>query len=379
MDDRTARIGEHLAARPPAWAILAYGLVPPGPVERLEWEHKVGQAGAYRELYNYEHPTDPIGPEPSSATPEKRAMWHAAFRELKPADGVDLRGKDDGSLLHMRDTYATITAYAPRYVARQLRETRLGVREQSEIASTAKAEAWMAGIRGDTERQARQEQIARQAYTTAAWFRARESEYALADAVHREYMEKTAPERRLAVAADAEYRARHPEERLEPLRSAEPEAVTDAERAAYWPSGEPDAGRKPEADPEAGHWAKGLAEKLAARQAAKDAGQQELGHRAGASREDEEALLTEPSWARKDADHNARAWEKLAEREAVTVPSEDPEARDEGMAWPDLLDRERDPLLHPAEIDMHPSAGVLAAAGRRAERQAEAGAPEAGG
>jgi hypothetical protein len=62
MDDRTARIGEHLAARPPAWAILAFGLVPTGPVERLEWERKAGQAGAYRELYNYEHPTDPIGP-----------------------------------------------------------------------------------------------------------------------------------------------------------------------------------------------------------------------------------------------------------------------------------------------------------------------------
>jgi hypothetical protein len=179
-------------------------------------------------------------------------MWHAAFRELKPAEGVDLRGKDDGSLLHMRDTYATITAYAPRYVARQLRETRLGVREQAEIASTAKAEAWMAGIRGDAERQARQEEIARQAYAKAAWFRARESEYAVADAVHREYMERTAPKRRLAVAADAEYRARHPEERLEPLRSAEPDAVTDVERAAFWPGGEPDSGRKPEAHPDAG-------------------------------------------------------------------------------------------------------------------------------
>ena len=75
----------------------------------------------------------------------------------------------------------------------------------------------MAGIRGDTDRQARQEQIARQAYAKAAWFRDRESEYTVADAVHREYMEKTAPERRLAVAADAEYRTRHPEERLGPV------------------------------------------------------------------------------------------------------------------------------------------------------------------
>jgi hypothetical protein len=378
MDDRTARIGEHLAARPPAWAILAFGLIPIEPVERLEWEHKASQAGAYRELYNYEHPTDPIGPEPSSATPEKRAMWHAAFRELKPAEGADLRGKDDGSLLHMRDTYATITAYAPRYVARQLRETRLGVREQSEIASTAKAEAWMAGIRGDAERQARQEQIAQQAYAKAAWFRARESEYALADAVYREYMEKTAPERRLAVAADAECRTRHPEERLEPLRSAEPEAVTDSELAAFWPSEEPDAERKPVADSHARHWAEGLAEKLAARQAARDAGQREPEHRGTGGHEDE-VLPAKPSWARQDAERVAQAREKLAEREAVTVPAEDPEAQDEGLARPDLLDRERDPLLHPAEMDMRLSAGVLTAATRRAERQAEMGTPEAGG
>jgi conjugative relaxase-like TrwC/TraI family protein len=358
MDDRTIRIGEYLAERPPAWAILAFGLVPTEPAERLEWERKAAQVGAYRELYNYEHPTDPIGPEPSSATPEKRAVWHAAFRELKPAEGVDLRGKDDGSLLHMRDTYATITAYAPRYVARQLRECRLAVREQSEIASTAKAEAWMAGIRGDTERQARQEAIARQAYAKAAWFRDRESEYALADEVHREYMEKTAPERRLAVAADAEYRTRHPEERLELLRSTEPEAVTDAERATFWPGEEPNAGR--------------------AAGAAKEGSQREAEHQACVGREGE-ALPAEPTWVREDAERVARAREKLAERKAVPVPSEDPEAANEGMAWPDLLDRERDPLLRPAEIGLRPSAGVLAAAWRRVEHQTEADAPEAGG
>ena len=87
------------------------------------------------------------------------------------------------------------------------------------------------------------------------------------------------------------------------------------------------------------------------------------------------ALPAEPTWVREDAERSARAWEKLAERKAVPVPSKDPEAVDEGMAWPDLLDRERDPLLRPAEIDLRPSAGVLAAAWR----QAEADAPEAGG
>jgi hypothetical protein len=425
MDDRTERIGEHLAARPPAWAILAFGLVPADPVDRLEWERRAGRAGAYRELYGYEHPSDPIGPEPSAATPEKRALWHAAFRQLRPAEGADLRDKDDGTLLHMRDTYATLTGYAPRYVARQLREMRLGVREQSQIASTAKAEAWFAGVRGDTERQARQEAIAREAYAKAAWFRARESEYAVADAVHREYMEKTAPERRLAVAADAEYRNRHPGEKLEPLRSAEPEPVTGEEREAFWPgqdSAERDGGRErpgeerqEAAEP---HWAKDLAERLAARMAQqKPAAAGRDGQVGGQPQGDEhrqeataggpdaagQATAAEavvgagkaplgrpeprpqpdgaklPGWVNELAERGARAQEKLAERRAVQIPSEDPEAEGLGMAWPDLLDRERDPLLHPAELNMRPSAGVLAEAARQAGRQAEAGGPEAGG
>ena len=385
MDDRTERIGEHLAARPPAWAILAFGLVPTDPVDRLEWERRAGRAGAYRELYGYEHPSDPIGPEPSGATPEKRALWHVAFRQLRPAEGVDLRDKNDGTLLHMRGTYATVTAYAPPYVARQLREARLGVREQSEIASTAKAEAWFAGTQGDTQRQARQEAIAREAYDKATWFRARESEYAVADAVHREYMEKTAPERRLAVAADAEYRNRHPIEKLEPLRSAEPEPVTDEERDAFWPNERnSDRGERPCAEREEAtepHWAKDLAEWLAARQVQKEAaapaGSGDT--RPAARAEPGHEPAAEPGWVKELAERNAKAEEKLAEREAVQVPSEDPEAEGLGMAWPDLLDRERDPLLHPSELDMRPSAGVLAAANRQAGRQAEAAGPEAGG
>jgi hypothetical protein len=41
----------------------------------------------------------------------------------------------------------------------------------------------------------------------------------------------TEPQRRLAMAADAELRRRNPEMRIEPLRSAEPEEVTGEQRA----------------------------------------------------------------------------------------------------------------------------------------------------
>ena len=41
----------------------------------------------------------------------------------------------------------------------------------------------------------------------------------------------TRAQRHLAVAADAELRRRHPEQRFTPLRSAEPQPATDAQRA----------------------------------------------------------------------------------------------------------------------------------------------------
>jgi hypothetical protein len=193
------------------------------------------------------------------------------------------------------------------------------------------------------------------------------------------------------VAADAEYRNRHPAEKLEPLRSSEPEPVTDEERDAFWPnernpergSDRPKAERREATEP---HWAKDLAERLAARQAEKEAAAaadpDATADRADQDRDarrEEPEPVGEPGWVKELSDRNARTQEKLAEREAVQVPSEDPEAEGLGMAWPDLLDRERDPLLRPAELDMRPSAGVLAAANRQAGRQAEAADPEAGG
>ena len=62
----------------------------------------------------------------------------------------------------------------------------------------------------------------------------------------------TARERSIAVAADAEFRRRHPDEHLDPLRSAEPDAVTDAEAAEL----AIDAGQQ---IPQMGEWISALA------------------------------------------------------------------------------------------------------------------------
>jgi len=79
MDARKLRIGEHAAENALPWAVNALGPVPDHPLDRLEWQRRASSIGAYRELCGRDHPTEPIGPEPVAADPDKRAAWHEAF------------------------------------------------------------------------------------------------------------------------------------------------------------------------------------------------------------------------------------------------------------------------------------------------------------
>ena len=114
MDARKDRIGEHAAEHALPWAVAALGPVPEHPLDRLDWQKRAAAIGAWRELSGYDHPTDPIGPEPAAAAPDMRAAWHEALAALGPADGPDVRGMPDGRLLHLRDTYPIETAWAPQ-------------------------------------------------------------------------------------------------------------------------------------------------------------------------------------------------------------------------------------------------------------------------
>ena len=64
MDDRTERLAAFTTETAPAWAVNAIGPVPEAPMERLEWQHRVAPVAAYREMFGWENPEDPIGPEP---------------------------------------------------------------------------------------------------------------------------------------------------------------------------------------------------------------------------------------------------------------------------------------------------------------------------
>lgn len=74
MDGRAERLGTFTAATAPEWAVRALGLVPQDAEGRARWERLAAPVAAYRELYGWDSPSEPIGAEPAMATPEKRRL-----------------------------------------------------------------------------------------------------------------------------------------------------------------------------------------------------------------------------------------------------------------------------------------------------------------
>ena len=172
----------------------------------------------------------PIGPEPAAAAPDVRAAWYEALAALGPADGPDVRGMPDGRLLHLRDTYPIETAWAPQYVGDELRQVRAAAWNARLAALRASAEAKAAGSRGQHDTAARQQELADSYQALHEAYRQRETVFAAAMADRADWDAATRAQRHLAVAADAELRRRHPEQRFTPLRSAEPQPATQAQR-----------------------------------------------------------------------------------------------------------------------------------------------------
>ena len=120
----------------------------------------------------------------------------------------------------------------------------------------------------------------------------------------------TRQQRHLAVAADAELRRRHPGQPFPPLRSAEPEPATPAERDELTQTVEQPAA-------EMSQWVKDLTTK----------------HR---------------TFAR-----------QLADRQSLQIPSEDPDYGDLGQAFPPWPGSVSDAILQPPRPEIRPSPHVL--------------------
>jgi len=310
MDARKDRIGEHAADHQQPWATAALGPVPAHPLDGLGWQKRAASIGAWRELSGYDHPADPIGPEPVEAAPDARAAWHEALAALGPLDGPDVRGMPDGRLLHLRDTYPVETAWAPPYVVDELRQVRGAAWDARLAGLRAAAEACAAGQRGDHDQSAAQHALAASYQALEQAYRKREAVFATVMADRGDWDKATRAQRQLAVAADAELRRRHPGQYFSPLRSAEPEPTTVAHRdnLALAPSHQP---------AEIDQWITDLA----------------VGHRTFAA--------------------------MLADRQSQAIPSEDPDYGDLGPAFPAWTGPGREPILQPPRPEIPPSPQIL--------------------
>ena len=230
MDGRTQRLGQHAARTGPAWAVAALGPVPADEAGRRVWQTKAASIGAYRETYGYGHPADPIGPEPSRETPDQRAAWHQAFAALGSPGQPNVRAMADGRLWLLRDTYTTETAWAPPYVGKELRLSRLGAFDAALGAIRAAAEAAAARKADDHHRAERQETLAASYRALRDLYQQREHTLAQAMADRQDWEHATAASRHLAIAADTELRRRHPGQTIEPLLSGEPAPASDTGR-----------------------------------------------------------------------------------------------------------------------------------------------------
>jgi conjugative relaxase-like TrwC/TraI family protein len=310
MDDRAHRIGQFAAEHAPAWAVGALGPVPKDPDARQGWERKASAIGAYREMYGYCHPNDPIGPEPGHHSPDQRAAWQEALFALGPADGPDVRGMPDGRLWLIRDTYTAETCWAPRHVGKDLRLARLGAQNAELDAVRRHAEAEAARKADDHERAARHESLAASYWAMRDRYQAQEHTFAQAMADRAEWERATRHTRHLAIAADAELRRRHPDHNISPLRSAEPAPVSDTSREQLT---------------------------LAPDQKIDDMA----------------------AWVRNLAAQRQAFREKLEERQALKVPSEDQDFEDLGPAFPAWPLPERDAILQPPKPELQPAARII--------------------
>jgi hypothetical protein len=310
MDARKDRIGEHAAAHPQPWALAALGLVPGHPAAQLDWQERAAAIGAWRELSGYDHPADPIGSEPGTAAPDVRAAWHEALAALGPADGPDVRGMPDGRLLHLRDTYPIETAWAPQYVGDELRQVRAAARDARLASLRAAAEAAVALKRGQDAAAARHQDLAASYQALHDAYRQREDVFAATMVDRADWEVATRAQRHLAVAADTELRRRHPDQQFPPLRSAEPEPATQTQRADLTPNTTDQA-------PETGQRIKDLA----------------IQHRAFAG--------------------------KLADRQSLMVPAEDPDYGDLGQAFPPWPAPATGAIPQPPKPEIQPSPRIL--------------------
>jgi hypothetical protein len=369
MDDRILRLGEHTAATQPLWARQALGPVPSDPLARLGCEQRAAVVAAYRERYGYSDPADPIGPAPAKTSPEARVAWQAAMNALGSIDGIELRGCTDGELWLRRGTYERETAWAPPYVAEELRLIRIAERDAHVNATRAEHE--LRAAQGN-QTAGRHQQLARIWRALEAKAATEASMFAAAQETRRQWEIVTEPTRRIAIAADLELRRRHPGRQIPPLRPhpVEAEGITyPASRgpAAEVPTGTQltlDGSERPVMD----------TDQRPARNERTVSGQRSADGRRALGLNQQAAYDEIPEQILRIRQNAAIAQSKLDDLACTSLPGASEDDPSPGLAWPVAMVRERDALLQPPRPDVTPSARILE---RRHASQPRAGHDEA--
>ena len=306
MDARKERIGEHAAATALPWAVAALGRGPADPATRLEWQRRAASVGAYRELSGYDAPRRPDRPRTRREQP-------GPARRLARGPGRARPRRRPRRPRHDRRPAPPPARHLPRRnrlgAPLGRRRTPPGPRRRPRRPpgrSSAPPPKPAPPAAAATARQGRRQQALAASYQAMHdAYRQRETALAVAMDDRADWERATRHQRQLAVAADAELRRRHPNQPWPPLRSAEPEPA-DSELC------HPRKTRRR---------LRGLIDDLAAR------------HREFTA--------------------------KLADRQSIKVPAEDPDYEGLTPAFPAWAPPGRDAILQPPKPEITPSPRVL--------------------
>ena len=220
MDARVEALGEDQAAHPAPWALARLGPVPGDPIARAQWTHRAALVAAYREAHGHTYGAGPNGPlderdaigaAPPVGARAARAAWFAAHHALDP-DGAtrDYATMPTEALRALQRAYDREQAWAPAYVADELREVSLSARAAAEQATLARAEA-AAVTRGhdlDASAPAARAEQADRLAALAAQLEEQRRELAEIDTARAAWHTETTGSRAAAEAAAAELVAR---------------------------------------------------------------------------------------------------------------------------------------------------------------------------
>lgn len=248
--DRQYALGEAAAVDPPAWALDQLGPVPPveEAVERAAWIQRAAAVVGYREARGIGEDVVSIGAAPSREEEFHHRLWSQAAAALGPQAeaGLDVRSVSDAELYAARERWAREQAWAPAYVAEEMRAAyelgrdydrdaalagaRLAILDPTDPEWEPAAEQFARSERLAEVQLERARQLEQVQHARGGWFAAT-ADARVADELARNELERRGlPGARVREAEQLQLFEPTPAADKEPDRSAEPAWTADVEQ-----------------------------------------------------------------------------------------------------------------------------------------------------